>query len=180
MKLWAALPFVASAIGNLVGGELSDHLVRRHGLRIGRRVVGICGLTVGAIFLFTAGLLHGATASAVCLCLGFGAMDSFMPSAWALTLDLGRGSAGTIAAAMNMAGQLASFLSSVVFGYLIVAFHGNYSVSLLPLAALTLVGALVFSRIDPTQPLVGEAPPAPAARALPNGLRHSSENIQGG
>jgi ACS family glucarate transporter-like MFS transporter len=178
MKFWAALPFVLGAVGNLAGGELSDHLVRRHGLRFGRRVVGTCGLTLGALFLFAAGLIANNTLAALCLCLGFGAMDSFMPSAWALTLDLGRGSAGTIAGAMNMAGQLASFLSSVAFGYLIVFFHGSYSLALLPLAALTLVGALVFSRIDATRPLVPED--LPAAPSLANGFGHSSEEIHGG
>jgi ACS family glucarate transporter-like MFS transporter len=178
MKLWSALPFLLGALGNLGGGILSDRLCRRHGLKFGRRLVGTMGLTLGALFLFGAALIENNNLAALCLCLGFGSMDCFMPTAWALTLDLGRDSAGTIAGAMNMAGQLASFLSSVAFGYLILVFHGSYSLALLPLAALTLVGALVFSRIDPTSPLVDEG--VTAGDAAANGNVHSSDGNHGG
>jgi hypothetical protein len=51
-------------------------------------------------------------------------------------------------------------LAAVVFGYLVKVLAGNYSLSLLPLAAMTAVSAVVFTRIDPTVPLVEE--PAPA------------------
>ena len=56
--------------------------------------------------------------------------------------------------AMNMAGQFGSFVSAVVFGYLVKALDGRYSLALVPLAAMTAISALVFTRIDPTVPLV--------------------------
>jgi MFS transporter, ACS family, glucarate transporter len=156
MKFWAALPFALGAAGCLLGGTLSDFLVRRHGLLFGRRVVGTTGLALGAAFLFGAALTDSKIQAALFLALAYGSMDCFMPVAWATTLDLGRRSAGAISGAMNMAGQIGSFLSSLAYGYLIAAFHGDYNRTLIPLAAMTAIAALVFSRIDPSVPLVEE------------------------
>jgi ACS family glucarate transporter-like MFS transporter len=158
MAIWSALPFVLGAFGMLTGGFLSDVLSRRYGLRFGRRVVGTTGLALGALFLFGTALTGDKVTAAIFLCLGYFAMDCSMPASWAMTLDLGRRSAGSIAGAMNMAGQFGSFLSSLAFGYLVEALGGNYSHALLPLATMGLVSAVLFSRIDPTQPLVPDPP----------------------
>jgi sugar phosphate permease len=154
MKLWSALPFAMGALGNLVGGALSDLLVRKRGLLFGRRVVGTTGLALGSLCICGTALVENDVLAAVLLCLGYFSMDCFLPVSWAMTLDLGGRSAGSIAGAMNMAGQVGSFVSSVAFGYMVAGFGGNYSLALLPLAAMTLVSAITFSRIDPTVPLV--------------------------
>ena len=170
MALWSSLPFVLGACGCLLGGTLSDYLVRRRGLRFGRRVVGTTGLALGAVFLFAAAQTESKVAAAIFLSLGYFSMDCQMPVSWALPLDLGGRSAGAIAGAMNMAGQLGSFLSSVAFGYLIEYFDGDYSKALYPLAGMTVLSAIVFSRIDPTVPLVDEhAPAEPAVAPAPVG-----------
>jgi ACS family glucarate transporter-like MFS transporter len=155
MALWSALPFLFGAIGNLSGGILSDVLVRRRGLRFGRRAVGSTGLALGAAFLLAAALVPDRRAAALCLCFGFLAMDSFLPVAWAMSADLGGRSAGTIAGAMNMAGQLGSFISSVAFGYLVKLSGGNYDRAMLPLAVMTGVAAVLSVGIDPTRPFAG-------------------------
>jgi MFS transporter, ACS family, glucarate transporter len=158
MKIWSALPFLMGALGNFTGGMLSDTLVRRRGLRFGRRLVGTLGLALGSMFLFAAAFTEHNVLAAVFLCLGSFSMDCFLPVAWAMTLDMGRRSAGSLSGAMNMAGQLGSFVSAVVFGYLVRELAGNYSLSLVPLAAMTALSAVVFTRIDPTVPLVDEEP----------------------
>ena len=104
MTFWSAAPFFFGAMGNILGGTLSDLLVRRRGLRFGRRIVGTTGLALGAIFLFATTLTQDRIWAAIFLCLGFFSMDAFLPVAWAMTSDMGRRSAGTIAGAMNMAG----------------------------------------------------------------------------
>jgi ACS family glucarate transporter-like MFS transporter len=169
MKLWSALPFLMGALGNITGGLLSDRLVRRRGLLLGRRLVGTVGLALGAVFLFAAAFTENDIAAAVFLCLGSFSMDCFLPVAWAMTLDLGRRSAGSISGAMNMAGQLGSFTSATLFGVLVEVFDGRYSLALVPLAAMTAVSAVVFTRIDPTVPLVDEPEPAVRARAAAAG-----------
>jgi MFS transporter, ACS family, glucarate transporter len=158
MKIWSSLPFALGACGCLLGGTVSDYLVRKRGLKFGRRVVGTTGLALGAVCLFGAALTPDKVTAAIFLCLGYFAMDCQMPVSWALPLDLGRRSAGSIAGAMNMAGQLGSFLSSLAFGYMVESF--GYSKALLPLAGMTVVSAIVFSRIDPTKPLIDDPVPA--------------------
>jgi MFS family permease len=166
MKFWAALPFLLGAAGCLFGGILSDFLVQRRGLVFGRRVVGTAGLGLGAALLFGAAVTRSGILAALFLALAYGSMDCFMPVAWATTLDLGRRSAGAISGAMNMAGQLGSFLSSLAYGYLIEAFHGDYNRTLIPLALMTAVGAVVFSRLDPSVPLVEEHSHAGVGRSV--------------
>lgn len=162
MRLWSALPFVVGACCTLAGGVLSERLARSRGLRFGRRVVGGTGLLLGAVFLLLAAAAPTPTLSALCLTAGYGAMDFFLPVSWAVALDVGGRHAGGISGAMNMAGQIGSFVSSVAFGYLVKL--GSYNVALVPLAAMTALGAILFFGVDPTRPLI---PAAVSAGARP-------------
>ena len=57
---------------------------------------------------------------------------------------------------MNMAGQAGSFLSSIVFGYMVVAFR-SYDLPLIPMAIALFLSSVLWLKIDPTKPLVSEA-----------------------
>src|SRR5712691_1346227 len=48
--LLSTLPFILGGIANFSGGFTSDALVRKFGLKNGRRTVGVTGLTVSALF----------------------------------------------------------------------------------------------------------------------------------
>ena len=48
---YAMLPFIAMAIGSMVGGRISDILTRRYGNRIGRCGVAVAGIALAAIFI---------------------------------------------------------------------------------------------------------------------------------
>jgi sugar phosphate permease len=153
MAIVSTLPFVAGICGNLFGGWLSDRLTARHGLKIGRRVVGASGLAVSGVLMAAAALTPSRWTALVCLTIGYGAMDCMLPVSWAVCLDIGRAFAGSVGGTMNMAGQLGSFLSSVAFGYA-VTYFGSYNAPLFPMAALLLVSAAFFARIDPTEQLI--------------------------
>jgi sugar phosphate permease len=153
MALASTLPFIAGIGGNLFGGWLSDRLTISHGLRIGRRVVGATGLAASGLLMLTAAITTSKWIALACLTLGYGSMDCMLPVSWAVCLDIGRRYAGSVGGTMNMAGQLGSFLSSVAFGY-IVTWTGSYDAPLYPMAALLLVSAVFFARIDPTEQLI--------------------------
>jgi ACS family glucarate transporter-like MFS transporter len=161
MKIWSTLPFIIGACGNLCGGLLSDYLSRKYGLKFGRRIVGSVGLGVSGLLMMTAALTPVSMVAAIALALGYGAMDCMLPVSWAVCLDIGRKHAGAVSGAMNMAGQLGSFLSSVAFGYM-VKYFGNYNQPLIPFAAMLVVSAYLFWQIDPTEQLVKETEHAPA------------------
>jgi MFS transporter, ACS family, glucarate transporter len=56
---------------------------------------------------------------------------------------------------MNMSGQFGGFLCTVLFGYAVER-SGSYHAPLFVIAFMLLCSAFLFSRIDPTRPLVAE------------------------
>jgi MFS transporter, ACS family, glucarate transporter len=163
MGIFAALPFLMGAAGNIVGGFLCDYLAVRFGLKLGRRLVGSIGLAVSALLLLGMTMTPNHAAIAVFSSLGFGVADLMLPSAWAICLDIGGARAGLVTGIMNTAGQLGGFVCSVVFGY-VVAATGSYNAPLWGVAAMVMTAAILFTRIDPTRQLVAEdLPLMPAA-----------------
>jgi len=155
MALWSTLPFILGALGNLAGGAVSDSLGKRYGLKIARRTVGMVGLGLAGIFELATVMTGNNALAATFLGLGFGFMDCMMPASWAACLDIGRKYAGSVSGAMNMAGQAGSFLSSIVFGYMVTYFH-SYDLPLIPMAIALFISSALWLKIDPTKPLVPE------------------------
>ncbi|MBL8220525.1 MAG: MFS transporter [Bryobacterales bacterium] len=153
MGIWSTLPFICGACGNLVGGTVSDILVRKHGLKFGRRIVGSLGLALSGCFMLLTSQTESNALAVIFLALGYGSMDCMLPVAWAVCLDVGGKYAGAVSGSMNMAGQMGSFLTSVTFGYVVKATN-SYNAPLLHMGILLLVSAFLFSRIDPTKPLI--------------------------
>ncbi|MCC6292987.1 MAG: MFS transporter [Bryobacterales bacterium] len=149
------LPFVFGGTANLLGGITSDYMVKRVGLKWGRRLCGFVGLGASAIFLIATTFTKHKVISVLLLALGYAGSDFMLPVAWAVCLDVGRRYAGAVTGAMNTAGQVGSFATSVAFGYL-VKYYGSYDAPLIPMGILTAVSALLWLKIDPTVQLVPE------------------------
>jgi MFS transporter, ACS family, glucarate transporter len=165
MKIWSTLPFIFGMCGNLAGGIMSDFLVRKRGLKFGRRLVGATGLALSGMFMLLTSQTDSKMLAVTFLALGYGSMDCMLPVAWAVCLDVGGKFAGAVSGSMNMAGQLGSFLTSIVFGYVVAATQ-DYNKPLLLMGAMLLVSAYLFSQIDPTQPLIrDEEDKSPVRRA---------------
>lgn len=156
MKIWSTLPFLCGACGNLFGGWLSDYLVKRRGLKFGRRIIGSTGLALSGLLMLATSQTPDKFMAVTFLALGYGCMDCMLPVSWAVCMDVGRRYAGAVSGSMNMAGQLGSFASSVIFGYIVEAYGGNYNAPLVPMGTMLLISAFLFTRIDPTIPLIVE------------------------
>jgi MFS family permease len=148
--LFASLPFLVGLAANLVGGQLGDWLTVRWGARRALRWIPASCLAVTALLLIAMATFHGKIAVVVLSSLGFGAMDLMLPSAWALCLAIGGCASGTATGMMNTAGQAGGFLCTVLFGYIVHA-TGSYNLPLWFIAAMVLVSAAIFTRIDCTQ-----------------------------
>jgi ACS family glucarate transporter-like MFS transporter len=159
MGIFAALPFLAGALGNIVGGALGDRLVTRYGLRRGRAIAGTSSLAASSLLLLLMTLTRDHTVIVVLSTLGFGIADLMLPAAWAICLDIGRAHAGAVTGVMNTAGQLGGFLCSVLFGYVVNA-TGNYQAPVWIIAAMVMTAALLFTRIDASQELIPCETPA--------------------
>ncbi len=166
MGVFATFPFVLGTAGNLLGGFAGDRLVRRWGLRKGRRALGAASLAATALLVLGTAVTRDRTAVVALSALGFGVMDLMLPCAWAVCLDVGASHAGVVTGVMNTAGQAGGFVCTVLFGY-IVKVTGSYHAPLFLIAGMLLVSAGLFARIDPTRPLVAQA----AETAPLNGVR---------
>lgn len=153
MGIWSTLPFICGACGNLLGGTLSDILVRKFGLRLGRRLIGFGGLALSGCFMLLTAQTASNAMAVVYLALGYGSMDCMLPVAWAVCLDVGGKYAGAVSGSMNMAGQIGSFLTSITFGYVVAATQ-SYNAPLMYMGVLLLISAVLFASIDPTLPLI--------------------------
>jgi MFS transporter, ACS family, glucarate transporter len=172
MGIFAALPFLLGTAGNLVGGFLCDYLAIRFGLKTGRRLVGGASLFTSALLLLAMSITHNHAAVVVFSSLGFGIADLMLPAAWAVCLDIGRVHAGLVTGVMNTAGQLGGFVCSVLFGYVVKA-TGSYNAPVWCIAAMVLLAAFLFTRIDPTKVLFEE--PAQNGRGVERATRRAPE-----
>ena len=122
----SSLPYIVGACANGIGGFASDRLVRRYGLRMGRRMLGVVGLSGAAIFMAATIFTTSGTWALVFLSLAYAGILVQQPNLCAVCLDTGRKHAGAVFGFMNTAANAASAVSSVVFGYL-VAYSGSYN-----------------------------------------------------
>jgi MFS family permease len=155
MGIFASFPFVMGMVGNLVGGEVSERLVVRYGRRRSYRWVTSVCLAASSGLLLSMTFVDNHRAVVVLATFGFGVMDLMLPSAWAMCMSLGGRFGGTATGVMNTAGNLGGWLCTVLFGYVVAATH-NYELPLRTVAAMVLVAAVLFSRIDCTQGLTEE------------------------
>ncbi len=91
----------------------------------------------------------------VLLSLAYGGITFQQPAMFAASLDMGGEYAGAVVGALNTASQMGSLSSSLAFGY-IVAHFGNYNLPFIPMAALSLIGFLLWLKVDASQALVRE------------------------
>src|SRR5260370_35855623 len=102
------------------------------GLKKGRRTVAMIGLSASAIFTVLTIITPNKYVALVFLALSYAGSDFMLPTAWSVCLDIGKKYAGAVTGAMNTAGQIGSFISSVLFGYF-VRYSGSYDIPLVPM-----------------------------------------------
>ena len=152
MKLFATLPFALGAIGCFAGGFLSDYLVKKRGLKFGRRMVGIVSMGLSSFIVLFAALTKDNQTAAILLAVGMAFKDFTLPVAFATCIDIGRNRAGLVAGAMNFAGQLGAFFLAIAFGK-IVDSTGNYNMPLYFIAVILFLSSLLWLRINPEKPI---------------------------
>jgi MFS transporter, ACS family, glucarate transporter len=153
--LLSIAPGLLGAAGNLAGGYLSDAMVRRFGLKWGRRSVGLVGLAVGSVCTVATILVTQKFATLLLLGFVYAGITLNQTVALAVALDIGRKYVGGIVGMFNTMCTLGGFLLSVSFGYFVVWF-GSYDLALIPLAAMLAIGALAWLKIDATEELIPE------------------------
>lgn len=155
--VWAGIPFAVGAATNLLGGLLSDRLVRAFGLRAGRRIIGAAGLGTAACCLAGAAVATNNTALLALLSLAYGGMTFQQANYTAVCIDTGGRNTGAVLGFGNTASNAAALLSSVMFGY-IVEWTGSYQAPMIPMIGALLAGAAIWLKLDATREIVPATP----------------------
>lgn len=151
--LYAALPLAAGAASNVIGGTLSDWLVRRTSSPLwGRRLVGLGGFLMAGAGFVAAGVMQGPFGAILCLMLAEFGMDLAVPVAWAGCLEVGGNFGGTATAFMNTGSTISAFISPLAAAWMFTKF-GSFQAMLMSAGAVYLIASLLWLKIDPTQSL---------------------------
>jgi MFS family permease len=147
---FSGLPLMLSFVADLTGGEGSDKLARRIGLRNARRAFGVGGYALAALAIFLATQLPGGVAAGLFIAIGGACSMLTLAPAWASAVDVGGRHAGVTAGVMNTVGQVGGILSPIVLATLVDA-TGNWNLPLLVLAAIYAVAGIAWLAINPEQ-----------------------------
>jgi ACS family glucarate transporter-like MFS transporter len=146
--LLSSLPYIVGALANLTGGLASGALLKRMGLQAARCWLGAGALGISAVCAIAVPFVGHWLWALVLLSIVYGAIAFQQPAMFAVCLDIGGEHGGAATGAMNSAAQAGSFVSSLAFGYL-VEHYDSYNVPFIPMAALLVLGAWLWLKIDP-------------------------------
>jgi len=156
---YSAAPLLGGAFGNWVGGALVDVLYRNGFDFRSRQIPAICGFALAIIGILASLACTTPLAAVLCLSLAMFGSDMTVSASWAFCIDIGKGHSGAVSGAMNMAGNLGSFLTSLAFPYLQL-FTGSTTPFFIISAALNLMAISLWSRARsvPSASSAGSAP----------------------
>jgi ACS family glucarate transporter-like MFS transporter len=139
---YTTLMWIAWIVMTPIGGWVSDRLITRLGMRNGRRIVPVAGLTVSAILVYIGCNVTGTLATVTLLCLSLGVAASTDAPYWAAAIDAGGRHSGTGGAIFNTGGNLGGMLAPVVTP--LIASWAGWSAGLYAGGAVALIGVAVW------------------------------------
>jgi sugar phosphate permease len=141
-------PLLYGGISCLVGGMLSDRLVRATGRKwLGRAAFPLTGLTTAAVAIFAARGVTDADAAVVLMCIAGAAFDFGQGASWATIVDLGGRYAGTTAGFINLVGNLGNAIQPAIGAWIFN--HAGWPTLFAVYAGVFLVAASMWLFIDP-------------------------------
>jgi sugar phosphate permease len=155
LGFWGSIPLFAGMAGDVIGGWISDFILKRTGnAKLARRGVAAPGFLLAGAFILPAAMAGDATTSILCLATSFFFLEWVIGPAWAVPMDVGGRFSGTVTGVMNMAGALTASLTPIVYGSLFG--RGYWVAPFVVSAAVMAVGALIWMLlIDPEKSVVG-------------------------
>jgi sugar phosphate permease len=150
--LLASAPLLAGVVGNVLGGMISDLLLRK----TGKNRLARCGVVfvslIGAALLLIPGMLTNELAVVVPLLAGSMLfLEMTIAPMYAVPMDMSRDYAGLGSAFIIMGVGLAGIISPIVFGWLI-DLTGNWNVPFLTAILVLLAGAAGTAFVRPDLP----------------------------
>jgi len=154
-ELVSGLPLFCGGIACLIGGALSDALVRRTGRKwLGRALFPGCGYTLAAVAMYGVRLAETPAQASLLICLASAAFDFGQGANWATIVDIGGRYAGTATGFINMVGNAGNYLQPYL-GARVFRSQG-WDALLAVYAAAFLAAASMWLFINPNRTFYGE------------------------
>jgi ACS family glucarate transporter-like MFS transporter len=144
------MPLFLGGISCLVGGALSNYLVRRTGRkRLFRAVFPLIGATTAGVAIYCVKFADTPTTATILLCIAAVGFDFGQAANWATIVDLGGRYAGSAAGFINMVGNMGQafqpFIGAMIFNAL------GWNTLFFVYAIAYFVAASMWLFIDPTR-----------------------------
>ncbi len=153
--------FLAGVVGDMLGGSISDHLLRRTGnVVFARRSVVLLAYLGTIASLVPVVYLRGLVPVTICLSLGFFFLELAIGPMWAIPMDIAPKFSGTASGLMNFGSAVAAIVSPIAFGK-IVDLTGNWHLPFWGSVGLLVVGCVSCFFMRPDRPLA-ELPTVPS------------------
>ena len=147
--LFASAVFSAGVAGDLLGGVVSDAILRRTGdLQKARRDVVVAGFLGAFVFLLPILGTHDLRVVVPCLTASLFSAEIVIGPMWSIPMDIAGKYSGTASGLMNSGSALAAIVSPVAFGK-IVDLTGDWHLALLASIGLLLLGAALAFTMHP-------------------------------
>lgn len=141
--------FLAGVVGDVLGGIISDQILRRSGnVALARQGVIIVSLLGGLAFFIPVLVSHDVTVIALSLSAAFFFLELTIGPIWAVPMDIAPAYAGTASGMLNFGAALATIVSPIVFGA-VIDWTGSWTLPFAGAIAFLLIGALLALWIRP-------------------------------
>ena len=140
--IYTTLMWVAWMVMAPLGGWVSDRLIVHFGLRNGRRIVPIVGLTLSAVLVYVGSNVTGTLPTVILLCLSLGLAAATDGPYWAAAIDASGKHAGTGGAIFNTGGNLGGMIAPALTP--LIAKYFGWSWGLYAGGIIMLAGVLVW------------------------------------
>jgi len=140
----AVLPLLFGGFGSLVSGIASRWLPRR--------AIAFVGFLATALLLFACMRIQAVVPAMVVMGFASFASDLTMPISWDTCVELGGAYTATVAAAMNMLGNLGGFVAPVVGGMILQRMgsgHNAWNLLIDSMVGASIVSATCWLYLDP-------------------------------
>lgn len=150
----SAVVLFTGGLATYFGGRLTDALVTKYGLKVGRSM-GVVTLPIAAMLLLAAAMTENSLAAAILLAATLGVADLSVSSCWAICHDIGGRYAGIVTGAMNTWGNIGGALSPLVVGYA-VGWWNSWTLPFYITAGVYIFGAVCTLLVNPRKRMVAE------------------------
>jgi MFS family permease len=152
-SLFYAGTLLCAMIAELLGGVVTDHLLRRTGsLQIARSLLIATSWIFAVASLLPAILVHDLLIGMTGFTLALFFLGFAISPIWTATMDIAPAYAGSASALMNAAGAVAGIISPVAFGWILER-TGSWTTPFTVSLGLLLFGAVVTFWFRPDRPL---------------------------